>query len=151
MTSLEKAEIGKLRSLPRKPLKSDPADGPFTGPIIRTVKINGGKTSGIDVRHGTALNESMIRIDVFQQKSNGRYHVVPLYVHHRVAKQLPQHAIVAAKDESEWTLIDDDGFEFGYVEVGGVADVGLAGCHGDDLVTFKFEAVVGEGFRYDDG
>jgi CRISPR-associated endonuclease Csn1 len=36
----------------------------------------------------------------------GKFHLVPVYVHHRV-KGLPHRAIVAFKDEDEWTLIDD--------------------------------------------
>ena len=36
----------------------------------------------------------------------GKFHLVPIYVHHRV-KGLPFKAIVAFKDETEWTLIDE--------------------------------------------
>jgi CRISPR-associated endonuclease Csn1 len=36
----------------------------------------------------------------------GKFHLVPVYVHHRV-KGLPDRAIVAFKDELEWTLIDE--------------------------------------------
>ncbi len=50
----------------------------------------------------------MLRVDVFTK--GGKFHLVPVYVHHRV-KGLPDRAIVAYKDEAEWTLIDD-GFDF---------------------------------------
>ena len=46
----------------------------------------------------------MLRIDVFSK--NGKFHLVPVYVHHRVSG-LPDRAIVAYKDEAEWTLIDE--------------------------------------------
>ena len=35
-----------------------------------------------------------------------------MYVHHTVAQELPNRAIVAFKDEDEWTLIDEQNFEF---------------------------------------
>ena len=46
----------------------------------------------------------MLRVDVFSKA--GKFHLVPVYVHHRVTG-LPNRAIVAFRDESEWTLIDD--------------------------------------------
>jgi CRISPR-associated endonuclease Csn1 len=46
----------------------------------------------------------MLRVDVFAK--GGRYHLVPVYVHHRV-NGLPNRAIVASKDERDWTEIDD--------------------------------------------
>lgn len=36
----------------------------------------------------------------------GKFHLVPVYVHHRVTG-LPNRAIVQAKDENEWTQIDE--------------------------------------------
>jgi len=66
------------------------------------------KLSGIPVRQGVAKNDTMLRVDVFSKQ--GRFHLVPVYVHHRV-KGLPDRAIVAFKDEDEWTQIDDS-FEF---------------------------------------
>jgi CRISPR-associated endonuclease Csn1 len=60
------------------------------------------------VRGGIAKNDSMIRVDVFNK--SGKFHLVPVYVHHQV-KGLPNRAIVAFKDEDEWTLIDDT-FQF---------------------------------------
>ena len=50
----------------------------------------------------------MLRVDVFTKA--GKFHLVPVYVHHRVTG-LPNRAIVAFKDEEEWTLIDES-FEF---------------------------------------
>jgi CRISPR-associated endonuclease Csn1 len=104
-TNAEKAELERLRALPRKPLQSDSDNGPFTGPIIRAVKVNAGKATGISIRDGIASNETMLRADVFTKA--GKFHLVPVYVHHAVAKELPNRAVVAFKDETEWTLIDD--------------------------------------------
>ena len=104
LTAEEEAQIFELRGYPRKPLKSDPEHGPFTGPEMKTVKLNVGKTTGITVRGGVAANATMLRVDVFTK--GGKFHLVPIYVHHR-AKGLPNHAIVSGKDEDEWTLIDE--------------------------------------------
>ena len=107
MTAEEQAEITRLRELPRKPTN----DGTL-GPIVRTVTTVIGKLSGIPIRHGVAKNDSMLRVDVFSKA--GKFHLVPVYVHHALAKKvedLPNRAVVAFKDEAEWTQIDDS-FEF---------------------------------------
>lgn len=84
--------------------KPDSAGNP-TGPIVRTVTMEINKLSGIPIRGGIAKNDSMLRVDVFT-KAN-KFHLVPVYVHHAVVKELPNRAVVAFKDEAEWTLIDD--------------------------------------------
>ena len=83
-------------------------DGGPTGPIVRTVKLVIDKLSGIPVRGGIAKNDTMLRVDVFTKA--GKFHLVPVYVHHRVTG-LPNRAFVAFKDEEEWTLVDES-FEF---------------------------------------
>jgi len=85
-------------------LRKPDRDGNPTGPIVRTVTLMIDKLSGIPIRGGIAKNDSMLRVDVFTK--GGRFHLVPVYVHHQV-KGLPNRAIVAYKDEDEWTLIDD--------------------------------------------
>ena len=72
--------------------------------MVRSIKQVFGKESGIQVRGGLANNGSMLRVDVFTKA--GKFHLVPVYVHHRVTG-LPNRAIVQGKDESEWTLIDE--------------------------------------------
>lgn len=104
-TDTENAELERLRALPRKPLQADSDNGPFTGPIIRAVKVNAGKATGISIRNGIASNDTMLRTDVFTKA--GKFHLVPVYVHHAVAKDLPNRAIVQSKDEEEWTVIDE--------------------------------------------
>ncbi|MBI3149774.1 MAG: type II CRISPR RNA-guided endonuclease Cas9 [Betaproteobacteria bacterium] len=96
---------------PGDPLRKPDRDGNPTGPIVRSVTVLIDKLSGIPVRGGIAKNDSMLRVDVFRHKKDGKYHLVPVYVHHAVAKELPGRAIVAFKDEGDWTLIDD-GFDF---------------------------------------
>jgi CRISPR-associated endonuclease Csn1 len=104
LTSQERAEIDTLRALPRKPTN----DSTQIGPIIRTVTMDVDKLSGIPIRGGIAKNDTMLRVDVFTKA--GKFHIVPVYIHHLVSG-LPTHAVVANKDETEWTLIDD-GFTF---------------------------------------
>ena len=99
LTDSEKAEIEALRALPRKPTNDD-----RQGPVVRTVTAVIDKLSGIPIRGGVAKNDSMLRVDVFAKA--GKFHLVPVYVHHAVAKELPNRAIVQAKDEDEWTFID---------------------------------------------
>lgn len=90
---------------PGNPLRKPDREGNPTGPIVRTVTMVIDKLSGIPVRGGIAKNDSMLRVDVFTKA--GKFHLVPVYVHHGVAKELPNRAIVAFKDEEEWTQIDD--------------------------------------------
>lgn len=87
------------------PLRKPDSDGNPTGPIVRGVTMVIDKLSGIPIRGGIAKNDTMMRVDVFT-KAN-KFHLVPVYVHHSVAKELPNRAIVQGKDENEWTLIDD--------------------------------------------
>jgi len=95
---------------PHDPLRKPDRDGNPTGPIVRTVTMVIDKLSGVPVRGGIAKNDAMLRVDVF--KKDRKFHLVPVYVHHRV-KGLPNRAIVAFKDEEAWTLIDDSfGFCF---------------------------------------
>ena len=86
------------------PLRKPDRDGNPTGPVVRGVTKLIDKQSGIPIRGGLAKNDTMLRVDVFTK--GGKFHLVPVYVHHRV-KGLPDRAIVAFKDEAEWTLIDE--------------------------------------------
>ncbi len=103
LTAEEKAEIARLRALPRKPDKQ----GNPTGPVVRTVTMVIDKLSGIPVRGGVAKNDTMLRVDVFRHKTNKKFHIVPVYVHHAVTG-LPNKAIVAFKNEEKWTEMDEN-------------------------------------------
>lgn len=95
---------------PEHPLLKPDRQGNLSGPIVRSVKVQRNKLTGIPVRGGIAKNDTMLRVDVFTKL--GRFHLIPVYVHHKV-KALPNKAIVAFKDESDWTPIDDSfAFEF---------------------------------------
>jgi CRISPR-associated endonuclease Csn1 len=84
----------------RKPDKN----GNPTGPIVRTVTMVIDRLSGIPVRGGIAKNDTMLRVDVFSKA--GRFYLVPVYVHHKVAG-LPNRAIIAYKDEEAWDWVDE--------------------------------------------
>jgi CRISPR-associated endonuclease Csn1 len=86
------------------PLRKPDKSGEPTGPVVRTITLVIDKLSGVPVRNGIAKNDTMLRVDVFTK--TGKFHLVPVYVHHR-ATGLPNRAIVAFKDEDEWTLIDE--------------------------------------------
>lgn len=101
---------GEKAFTPNNPFYKPDRNGNLTGPLVRSVTMVIDKITGIEVRGGIARNDTMLRVDIFT-KAN-KFHLVPIYVNHRV-KGLPNRAIVAAKDESEWTLIDDSfGFCF---------------------------------------
>lgn len=88
------------------PLRKPDKVGNPTGPIVRTVTMATENMSGIPLRGGLAKNDSMVRVDVFKSKKDGKFHLVPVYVHHLVTG-LPNRAVVAFKDETEWTLMDE--------------------------------------------
>lgn len=87
------------------PLRKPGRNGKLDGPIVRSVKMVIDKLSGIPVRGGVARNDTMLRVDIFGK--SGKFYLVPVYVHHKVFKEQPNRAIVAYKDETAWTLIDD--------------------------------------------
>ena len=87
------------------PLQKPDSAGNPTGPIVRGVTVVIDKLSGIPIRGGIAKNDSMVRVDVFTKA--GKYYLVPIYVHHTVAKQLPNRAATANTPREQWTLIDD--------------------------------------------
>jgi len=94
------------------PLRIPDHDGNPTGPVVRSVTVVINKLTGIPVRDGIAKNDTMLRVDVFRHKKDQKYYLVPVYVHHAVAKELPNRAIVAHKDENDWTLINEEHFDF---------------------------------------
>lgn len=112
------------------PLRKPDSEGKPTGPIVRGVTMVIDKLSGIPIRGGIAKNDTMLRVDVFTKA--GKFHLVPVYVHHRVTG-LPNRAVVAFKDEDEWTLIDDS-FEFCF------------SLHPNDLVRVKLKKEIREGY-----
>lgn len=122
---------------PDNPLRKPDRDSNPTGPIVRNVTLVIDKLSGIPVRGGIAKNDTMLRVDVFRNRKDGKFHLVPIYVHHvaiyKRTGELPDRAIVASKDEDDWTPIDGENFEF------------LFSLHPNDFVrvTLKQEILAG--------
>ncbi len=86
---------------------NDPAK---QGPRINSVRVETTEKSGIEINGGLASNGDMVRVDVFQK--NGKYFLVPIYVHHFVSGELPNKAIIAYKPEEEWEVMEIDNFLF---------------------------------------
>ncbi len=87
------------------PLRKPDTEGNPTGPIVRGVTMVIDKLSGIPIRGGIAKNDTMLRVDVFTKA--GKFYLIPIYVHHAVAKQRPNRAATANTPREAWTLIDD--------------------------------------------
>ncbi|MFN3884971.1 MAG: type II CRISPR RNA-guided endonuclease Cas9, partial [Rhodocyclaceae bacterium] len=123
---------------PDNPLRKPDREGNPTGPIVRSVTMVIDKLSGIPVRGGIAKNDTMLRVDVFRSKKDGKFHLVPIYVHHvaiyKRTGELPNRAIVAFKDEAEWTPIDGDHFDF------------LFSLHPNDFVRVRLKDETLEGY-----
>jgi CRISPR-associated endonuclease Csn1 len=81
-----------------------------TAPRINSVRIVTNEKSGIEINNGFASNGDMVRVDVFQK--NGKYFLVPIYVHHFAGKELPNRAVLQGKPEDEWEEMDDKDFLF---------------------------------------
>ncbi|MBC7765544.1 MAG: type II CRISPR RNA-guided endonuclease Cas9, partial [Hyphomonadaceae bacterium] len=90
-----------------------PTNGDNPAPIVRSIKLQTVTKTGVFVNGGIADNGDMIRVDVF--KKDGKFHLIPIYVHHRAeykkTRILPNRAIMQNKPESNWTIIDDS-FQF---------------------------------------
>lgn len=86
---------------------NDPAK---QGPRINSVRIVTSEKSGIKINEGLASNGDMVRVDVFEK--DGKFQLVPIYVHHFSQEKLPNKAIVAFKSEEEWPLMKDEDFLF---------------------------------------
>lgn len=114
--------VGGNKAFPSdNPLYKPDKNGEPTGPIVRTVTLEINNLTGIELRGGIAKNDTMLRVDVFAKA--GKFHLVPVYVHHRVTG-LPNKAIFQGKDEDDWTLMDES-FEF------------LFSLHPNDLVKVQ--------------
>lgn len=71
---------------------------------IKTVKILKTISDWVDVRKGVAVNESMIRIDVFEKK--GKFYFIPVYVKDMYAKKLP-NKICKQVPYKDWPELDE--------------------------------------------
>lgn len=100
------------------------------GDEIRKVRLRTKGKPAVPVRGGSADRGEIVRVDVFakpNKRGKDEFYLVPIYPHHVMNKREwpgpPMRAVVAYKDEEEWTLIDDTfSFRFtlyprNYVEV----------------------------------
>jgi len=69
----------------------------------------GSKTNNVKLKHGLALNNSMPRVDLFQNKETKKYYLVPIYVSDFVKDTLPNKAITSGN--KPWIEMDDE-YEF---------------------------------------
>lgn len=69
----------------------------------------GSVNNNVKLKHGVALNDSMPRVDLFQNKKTNKYYLVPIYVGDFVKDKLPNKAIVAGN--KPWIEMDDE-YEF---------------------------------------
>ena len=91
-------------NLPRSP----------AGDEIRKVRLRTKGKPAVQVRGGSADRGEIVRVDVFakpNKRGKDEFYLVPIYPHHVMNKRdwpmPPMRAVVAYKDEEEWTLIDD--------------------------------------------
>ena len=63
----------------------------------------------VKLKHGLALNDSMPRVDLFQNKKSKKYYLVPIYVSDFVKDKLPNKAIVAGN--KPWIEMSEE-YEF---------------------------------------
>ena len=92
--------------------KNDPPLSP-KGDAIRKVRVATKDKVAVTVRGGTADRGDMARVDVFA-KANKRgkreFYLVPIYPHQVADREKwpvpPDRAVIGAKAEEEWTLVD---------------------------------------------
>ncbi|WP_428982068.1 type II CRISPR RNA-guided endonuclease Cas9 [Mannheimia indoligenes] len=77
------------------------------GQQVKAVRVEQVQKSGVVVRNGNGVadNASMVRVDVFIK--GGKYFLVPIYTWQVAKGILPDRAVVAAKNENEWELMDE--------------------------------------------
>ncbi|MGH1456568.1 MAG: type II CRISPR RNA-guided endonuclease Cas9 [Alphaproteobacteria bacterium] len=85
-------------------------DSSKTAPRVNSIRIETSEKSGIIINEGLASNGDQIRIDIFQK--NGKFFVIPIYVHHFIQDKLPNKAIFQGKDEKDWIEMNDNDFIF---------------------------------------
>ncbi len=85
------------------------------GDVIRKVRVETKDKVAVELNGGTVDRGDMARVDVFRKKNKKgawEFYVVPIYPHQIVTMDVPPNrAVVAYKDESDWTQIDGT-FEF---------------------------------------
>ena len=76
-------------------------------PIVRSIKVPVAGSTGVKLKNDAiAENANMVRVDVFSK--NNKYYLVPIYVSDFVKKKLPNNAILAYKNETDWIEMTDE-------------------------------------------
>ncbi|NBI12052.1 type II CRISPR RNA-guided endonuclease Cas9 [[Haemophilus] felis] len=77
------------------------------GQQVKSVRVEKVQKSGVIMRQGKGVadNASIVRTDVFQK--DGKFFLVPIYTWQVAKGILPNKAVVANKDESEWEEMDE--------------------------------------------
>jgi CRISPR-associated endonuclease Csn1 len=104
------AHGGKADKAFAEPIYMPVNDPSKIAPRVNSINIMTNDKSGIEINEGLASNGDMVRVDVF--KKNGKFFLVPIYVHQFTWKKLPNKAILAAKPETEWEEMVDEDFIF---------------------------------------
>jgi len=75
------------------------------GCLIYKVSVRQDKIKNLRKQNqGHVVSGTMVRCDVFSKK--GKFYLVPVYNYQLASKTPPMRAIVAAKEEENWTLMD---------------------------------------------
>lgn len=108
---------GVIEAIRKWIAKGRPADNLPRSPAgdeIRKVRLRTKGKPAVQVRGGTAGRGEIVRVDVFakpNKRGKDEFYLVPIYPHHVMNKRdwpmPPMRAVVAYKDEEDWTLIDD--------------------------------------------
>lgn len=104
--------------MPRRKVSGAAHEATIYSPKTLSVKKENGKveilkggsvTNNVKVKHGLAKNDSMPRVDLFQNKKTKKYYLVPIYVSDFVKDKLPNKAIV--QGSKPWIEMDEE-YEF---------------------------------------
>ncbi|MCQ9327502.1 type II CRISPR RNA-guided endonuclease Cas9 [Neisseria dentiae] len=89
-----------------------PAKGGGQGAVVKAVRVEDVQKTGVMVRkdsngiaQGIADNATMVRVDVFGK--GGKNYLVPVYAWQVAKGILPNRAVVAYADESDWDEMDE--------------------------------------------
>ena len=112
LTAQLKKYGGDAKKAFAEPFRKPKRDG-TPGPVVNKVKICEKSTLNVPVHggRGLAVNDSMVRIDVFYVEGDG-YYFVPIYVADTLKPELPNRACVARKKAHEWKEMDEKDFIF---------------------------------------
>lgn len=91
----------------------EPFYKPKSNLIVRGVRLTTKSNLKVNIpgSNGLALNETMVRADIFYVPDEG-YYLVPIYVADTIKKELPNKACLAHKPYAEWKEMRDANFLF---------------------------------------